>query len=118
MTPAALPLWIEIPVAVLLLASGVLSLIGAVGLLRLKSFFQRMHSPALASGLGAWCAALASILYFSTLQSRWVLHAWLIAILLAITAPVTTTLLARAALFRKREADANQAESVNDESLQ
>ena len=106
----ALPLWAEIVVAVLLLVSGVLSLIGAVGLLRLKSFFQRMHPPALASAFGTWCVALASIVYFSTLQSRWVLHAWLIAILLVITAPVTTTLLARAALFRKRATEARHVE--------
>jgi multicomponent K+:H+ antiporter subunit G len=114
MTPGVLPLWVEIPVAALLLASGVLSLIGAVGLLRLKSFFQRMHPPALASTIGTWCVALASIAYFSMLQSRWVLHAWLIAIFLAITAPVTTTLLARAALFRKRAAEADVADPAGD----
>ncbi len=110
MTQGALPLWAEIVVAVLLLASGALSLIGAIGLLRLKTFFQRMHPPALATTFGCWCMALASIVYFSALQSRWVLHAWLIAILLVITAPVTTTLLARAALFRKRAAEAGHAD--------
>jgi multicomponent K+:H+ antiporter subunit G len=46
--------------------------------------------------------ALASIIYFSGLKSSPVLHAWLIPILLSITMPVTTLLLARAALFRKR----------------
>lgn len=102
----ALPLWAEIVVAVSLLASGALSLIGAIGLLRLRTFFQRMHPPALATTFGTWCVALAGGVYFSTLQSRWVLHAWLVAILLIITAPVTTTLLARAALFRKRAAEA------------
>ena len=114
MTSGALPLGVEILVATLLLASGVLSLIGAVGLLRLKSFFQRMHPPALASTFGTWCAVLASIVYFSTLQSRWVLHAWLIAILLVITAPVTTTLLARAALFRKRSAEAGNIDPAGE----
>jgi multicomponent K+:H+ antiporter subunit G len=48
--------------------------------------------------------ALASIIYFSALKSGPVLHAWLIPILLSITVPVTTLLLARAALFRKRMA--------------
>jgi multicomponent K+:H+ antiporter subunit G len=47
---------------------------------------------------------LASIIYFSALKSAPVLHAWLIPVLLAITVPVTTLLLARAALFRKRMA--------------
>lgn len=99
-----LSLWIEIPVAVLLVLSSLFAFFGAVGLLRLKSFFQRMHPPALASTLGAWCVALASILYFSALKSTPILHAWLIPILLAITVPVTTLLLARTALFRKRMA--------------
>lgn len=84
-----LSLWVEIPVAILLVASSLFALIGAIGLLRLKDYFQRMHPPALASTLGAWCVALASIIFFSALQSSPVLHAWLIPILLSITMPVT-----------------------------
>src|SRR5471032_3377678 len=99
-----LPFWVEIFTALLLVASSLFALTGALGLLRMKDFFQRMHPPALASTLGAWCVALASIIYFSALKSAPVLHAWLIPILLAITVPVTTLLLARAALFRKRMA--------------
>jgi multicomponent K+:H+ antiporter subunit G len=101
---APLSMWVEIPVAILLVLGGLLALIGATGLLRMKDYFQRMHPPALASTLGTWCVALASIIYFSALKSSPVLHAWLIPILLAITVPVTTLLLARAALFRKRMA--------------
>ncbi|AZC62985.1 MULTISPECIES: Na+/H+ antiporter subunit G [Pseudomonas] len=96
--------WIEVPVAILLVLSSAFALIGAIGIVRMKSYFQRMHPPALASTLGAWCVALASILYFSGMKSAPVLHAWLIPILLSITVPVTTLLLARAALFRKRMA--------------
>jgi len=99
-----LPLWVQITTALLVLISSLFALTGAVGLLRLPDFFQRMHPPALASTLGAWCVALASILFFSELESTPVLHAWLIPILLAITLPVTTLLLARTALFRKRMA--------------
>ncbi|WP_028623085.1 Na+/H+ antiporter subunit G [Pseudomonas sp. Ant30-3] len=101
---AELSMWVEVSVAILLVLSSLFALLGAVGLLRLKDFFQRMHPPALATTLGAWCVALASIIYFSALKSAPVLHAWLIPILLAITVPVTTLLLARAALFRKRMA--------------
>ena len=97
-------LWIEISVAVLLVLSSLFALCGAIGLLRLTDFFQRMHPPALASTLGAWGVALASILYFSALKSTPVLHAWLMPILLSITVPVTTLLLARTSLFRKRMA--------------
>lgn len=100
----SMPIWVEALTAFLLIASSLFALTGALGLLRLKDFFQRMHPPALASTLGAWCVALASILYFSELKSGLVIHAWLIPILLAITVPVTTLLLARTALFRKRMA--------------
>jgi len=99
-----LPFWVEIATAALLLISSLFALTGAIGLVRLKDYFQRMHPPALASTLGAWCVALASILYFSALKQGPILHAWLIPILLSITVPVTTLLLARAALFRKRTA--------------
>ena len=101
---AQLSVWVEIPVVILLVLSSLFALVGAIGLVRMKDYFQRMHPPALASTLGAWCVALASIIYFSALKSAPVLHAWLIPILLAITVPVTTLLLARAALFRKRMA--------------
>ena len=74
--------WVEIPVAILLVLSSLLALIGAVGMLRMKDYFQRMHPPALATTLGSWTVALASILYFSALKSGPVLHAWLIPILL------------------------------------
>lgn len=99
-----LPFWLELITAALLITGSLFALVGAVGLVRLKDYFQRMHPPALASTLGAWSVALASIIYFSTLKSGPVLHGWLIPILLAITVPVTTLLLARTALFRKRMA--------------
>lgn len=99
-----LPLWAEVVVALLLVSSGVLALIGAMGILRLPDFFQRMHPPALGYTLASWCITLAFIVYFSFLEGRVALHSWLIIILLSITAPVTTTLLARAALFRQRTA--------------
>lgn len=101
---ATAPLWIEALVGALLVASGVASVVAAVGLVRLRSFFMRMHPPALACTFGVWTVALASIVWSSALKSRAVLHAWVIPILMAITVPVTTALLARAALFRKRQA--------------
>jgi len=94
----------EIAVAALLLASGALVLTAALGLLRLPDFFQRMHAPSLANTLAAWCVALASIVHFSLLEERLSLHVLVINVLLAISAPVTTVLLARAALFRRRQA--------------
>jgi multicomponent K+:H+ antiporter subunit G len=94
----------EIVVALLLLASGVVVLVAALGLLRLPDFFTRMHAPALASSLASWVVSFASIVHFSTRTASLSLHVWLIIIVLSITAPVTTLVLARAALFRRRQA--------------
>lgn len=99
MTPAV----VEAVTALLLCASGAASLVAALGLVRLPRFFQRMHPPALAATFGVWAVALASMLYFSFLGGMPVLHTWVVACVLAVTMPLTTLLLARAALFRKRQ---------------
>jgi multicomponent K+:H+ antiporter subunit G len=95
---------VEALVALLLVASGVLALVAALGVLGLPDFFQRLHPPALANTLGAWCACIASALYFSALEWRAALAPLVINLVLAITAPLGTLLLARAALFRARAA--------------
>jgi len=96
--------WAEAVVALLLVASGALVLVAALGLARLPDFFLRMHAPALVSTLAAWLVTLASIVHFSSRGEGLALHVWLIIIVLSITAPVTTIVLARAALFRRRQA--------------
>lgn len=101
------PFWVECIVAVALALSGVFVLISAIGFVSLRNFFLRMHPPALAYTLGGWTVTLAGIVYFSVLESRPVLHPWIIIILLSITVPVTTVLLARVALFRQRTAGAS-----------
>lgn len=99
---SAVALWVEVIVAALLVISGLVVLVSAVGFARLPDFFLRMHPPALAFTLGSWCVALAAALYFSFLEHRAALHPLLIPLLLAVTVPVTTVLLARVALFRGR----------------
>ena len=99
-----MPAVAEIVVALLLVASGGVVLMAALGLWRLPDFFLRMHAPALASTLAAWIVTLASIVHFSIRGGGLALHVWLIIIVLSITAPVTTIVLARAALFRRRQA--------------
>jgi multicomponent K+:H+ antiporter subunit G len=98
--------WVEAIVALLLVSSGVFVLISAIGFLRLPDFFLRMHPPALAYTFGSWCVTLAGSIYISAAESRIALHPWLIIILLSMTVPVTTLLLARVALFRRRAAGA------------
>jgi multicomponent K+:H+ antiporter subunit G len=106
---SAAPAWVEIAVALLLGSSGVFVLISAIGVVSLPDFFLRLHPSALAYTFGVWCVALASVLYFSVLESRAAIHLWLIPILLSMTVPVTTVLLARVALFRRRSAGGNDA---------
>lgn len=111
--------WVEIPVALLLVLSGVFTLAAAVGVVRFKTFFQRMHPPALAFSFAAWCVTLASVVYFSAQDDKLALRSWLIIIFLALTVPVTTILLARTELFRRRTASGDRGDippTLNHES--
>ncbi|MCC6171560.1 MAG: monovalent cation/H(+) antiporter subunit G [Gammaproteobacteria bacterium] len=98
-----IPVW-ELVVAASLVASGVFVLTAGLGLWRLREFFVRMHAPAIASTLAAWLVTLASIVHFSWRAGDLFLHGWLIIIVLSITAPISSAVLARAALFRRRQA--------------
>lgn len=99
--------WSDWIVAALLLSSGGVVLTAALGVTRLEDFFIRMHAPALASTLASWMVTLASIIHFTVHEGALALHVWLVIIVLSITAPVTTIVLARAALFRQRRAGDN-----------
>ncbi|CAO3421773.1 monovalent cation/H(+) antiporter subunit G [Azospirillum endophyticum] len=99
---ADLPAWAAVLAALLLLAGAGLTLIGTVGLLRFGNFYQRVHAPTLGSTLGIGCILLASMLVFSVLESRAILHELLITALMVVTTPITLMLLARAALYRDR----------------
>jgi multicomponent K+:H+ antiporter subunit G len=112
---AAIPAWAEIVTAALLLIGAAITLIGSLGLIRLKSFYARVHPPTLGTTLGTACIAMASIVYFSALQTRPVLHEILLVLFILVTTPVTLTLLVRAALFRDElESDAGKASADLD----
>jgi multicomponent K+:H+ antiporter subunit G len=100
----ALPLWIEAVVAALLAMSGIFVVVSAIGFTRLKDFFLRMHPPALAYTFGTWSVTAAGVIYFSAVEARAVLHPLVIIMILCVTVPVATVLLARLALFRRRMA--------------
>ncbi|WP_378941952.1 monovalent cation/H(+) antiporter subunit G [Mesorhizobium sp. ANAO-SY3R2] len=102
MTAETLPAWAALLTAFLVLAGAALTLIGAIGTLRFRSFFERVHAPTLGTSWGMGAILLGSMLYFSVLGSRPVLHEILIAVFVTITTPVTLMLLARAALYRQR----------------
>lgn len=97
-----LPLWAAILTALLVVAGAAFTLIGAVGLARLRVFYQRVHAPTLGATLGATLILLGSMLCFSVLQTRLVVHEVLIGLFSLMTTPVTFILLVRAALYRDR----------------
>ena len=94
------PAWAAVLTATFLLTGAAVALIGSLGLLRLGSFYERVHAPTLGTTLGTAFVALASIVYFSVLQSRPVLHEILIVALVVVTTPVALTVLVGAARFR------------------
>lgn len=110
-----LPLWLAIPVALLLVLGGLITFIGALGLLRLPNFFQRIHGPAVFITVGTGCFLIASMLYFSGTEERPVVHELLITAFVLLTAPVTSMLLMRAAVYRNlRSRNARNDNSTTD----
>jgi len=102
MTEQELPLWAVATVVAFALAGSALSLLGAVGLVRLRTFYERVHAPTLGTTLGMALVLSASILYFTLVERRFMPREILIGLFLTVTTPVTLILLARAALFRDR----------------
>jgi multicomponent K+:H+ antiporter subunit G len=94
--------YIEIAVAVLVVLGAALALIGSVGLLTLRTFYDRVHAPTMGTTGGTGLILIASMILFSALETRPVLHEILIGALMLITTPVTFMLLMRAALRRDR----------------
>jgi multicomponent K+:H+ antiporter subunit G len=89
-------------VGLLALAGAFLAFAGSLGLLRLKTFYERVHPPTMATTLGIGLVLIASMLHFSALESRPVLHEVLIGVFMTLSTPVTYMLLVRAALRRDR----------------
>jgi multicomponent K+:H+ antiporter subunit G len=103
MTPLAdLPPAVAAVVALLVLAGAVLTFVGALGLLRLPTFYERVHAPTMGTTLGTALVLAASIVLFTALESRPVLQEIAIAVFMTITTPVTFLLLLRATVRRER----------------
>jgi multicomponent K+:H+ antiporter subunit G len=86
--------------AALLVGGAAVALVGSIGLLRFRGFYQRLHAPTLGTTLGTICITTASMIYFSALESRTVLHELLVIAFVMTTTPITLVVLVRAALFR------------------
>ena len=107
MSPLTLPAWAALPAALLLLCAGLLAAIGSVGLLRMRSFYARMHPPTIGATLGTGCVLIASMVVSSAVLQRPVIHEILITLFVLITSPVSAMTLMRAAVLRARVQDRN-----------
>lgn len=114
MTEQTMPLWLDIFISVVVVLGGLVALIGSSGLLRLKTYFERVHAPSIIATLGTWCIMHATLIYFSVQEHTLALHSILIAIFIAVTVPVTTIFLMRAALFRARRSGEVVPPSLSD----
>lgn len=99
---ADLPAWVEISAAVFVIIGATLTLIGTFGLAFIRNFYDRLHTPTLATSWGTAAIMLASIILFTALEQRYVIHAVVVGIFVMITTPITLLVLGRAALQRDR----------------
>lgn len=97
-----LPVWAALIVALFMLLGAAATLIGSLGLIRLKSFYERVHSPTLGATQGVSGITIASIVCFTVDEGYLVLQDILILVFVTLTTPVTLMLLARAAIYRDR----------------
>jgi multicomponent K+:H+ antiporter subunit G len=86
----------------------VFALVGAVGMLRFPDFFMRLHAPTKATTLGVGGVLLASMV-LSWARGSFGVHELLITIFLFVTAPISASLLAKAALHLRAPSKAGQA---------
>lgn len=87
--------------ALLVFLGALVAFVGSLGLLRLPTFFERVHPPTMGSTVGTVLICAGSMLHFGVLESRLVLHEILIAVFVTFSTPVTYLLLGRAALKRR-----------------
>ncbi|HET9818696.1 MAG TPA: monovalent cation/H(+) antiporter subunit G [Rhodanobacteraceae bacterium] len=101
---AAVPPWVALATGLLVLAGALLTCIGSVGLLRLDTFYRRVHAPTLGTTLGMYLVLAGTIAFFWAGEGRPALHVILIGVCVTVTTPISLMLLARAALERDRRA--------------
>ncbi len=101
-TLAAMPAWVALVIGVLVFAGALLACIGSFGLLRLNTFYRRVHAPTLGTTLGMYLVLAGTIVFFWVGEGRPALHVILIGVCVTVTTPISLMLLARAALERDR----------------
>lgn len=96
-----LPVVAEVIVSVCLVVGGLFGFLGSLGLVRLRDFYMRLHTPTKGTTLGVGAILLASAVYFTATTGRLSLHEILVTFFLFITAPVSAHLLSKAAVHRR-----------------
>lgn len=89
---------IELILSALIIAGGLLVLLGSYGLVKLPDFYARLHAPTKATTLGMGCLLLASLVMSSLNKGSVSVHELLITLFLFITAPIAAHMLAKTAL--------------------
>ncbi|MEN5145864.1 monovalent cation/H(+) antiporter subunit G [Brevundimonas diminuta] len=115
MTATELPAWVLALTTLLSLAGAAVTLIGALGLIRLRTFYERVHAPTLGATLGMALLLAGSFVFFTALEQRFMPRELLIGVFFTVTTPVTLIILARAALFRDRTDRAGDGNQVPPE---
>lgn len=108
-----IPLWLSILISALIVLSGIIALVGTLGLIRLKHFYSRIHAPTLGNTFGVFCLLVACVLCLSFIAKKLLIYPLIITVFLIVTSPVTAILLMRAAI--KREHSERLAEYAPDE---
>lgn len=91
---------VAIAVAVFLIFGSGLTVIGTIGLLRLSSFYKRLHMLSLSTSWGAGSILIASFLYSIFVDHHFVFHEILLMIFLLVTTPLASMLVSQAAAYR------------------
>lgn len=102
------PLWLSVIIVLFLLFGSGLTLIGAIGLCRAKSFYNRLHMPTLGTSFGVSGIIVASIIYSTLSGHQLISHSILLAIFIIVTTPVTLMMLSRAAMQRDQSSNSTE----------
>lgn len=100
-----LPVLWQAAIALALVVGGVFALVGALGLLRFRDFYMRLHAPTKATTLGVGGVLVAALLVRAA-QGEWAVPELLITLFLFLTAPVSANLLAQAAMHLRVRSEA------------
>ena len=109
-----MPIWAAIPAAILVLIGAALTLIGSLGLVRLPSFYDRLHAPTLGTSWGTMGVMLASVIVFSFAGKLLLVQELVIGVFIMLTTPITMMLLGRATLYRDRNEEAQSQKAASE----